>query len=120
MNCATRGNKTLDLLYANVKGAYSSSLPPLGALDHNLIHLDTTYRPMAEQQAAITRTLKVWSKATEETLQECFNVTDWSLFEEDFGHDIEGLSHCTTHCIKFFKDNIVPTKRSVCFTNNKP
>ncbi|KAI3362151.1 hypothetical protein L3Q82_012478 [Scortum barcoo] len=37
VNCCTRDNKTLDLLYANTAGAYSSSpLPPLGRSDHNL------------------------------------------------------------------------------------
>lgn len=97
VDCATRGNKILDLLYANVKGAYcSSSLPPLGVSDHNLIHLGTTYRPLVEQQAATIKTVKVWSKDTEEALQECFNVTDWDLFKEDYGEDIEGLSHCIT------------------------
>lgn len=68
---AMRGNKILDLLYANVKKGYnSSSLHPLDDSEHNLILLDTTYRPMMEQQAASTRTVNVWSDGTEEALQE--------------------------------------------------
>ena len=40
VNCSTRENKKLDLFYANVKDAYSSSaLCPLGTLDNNLVFL---------------------------------------------------------------------------------
>ena len=36
VDCHTRDNKTLDLLFAKIKEAYSSSpLPPLGHSDHN-------------------------------------------------------------------------------------
>lgn len=39
VNCPTRANRTIDLLYANVKEAYSvTPLPPLGKSDHNLVH----------------------------------------------------------------------------------
>ncbi len=104
-----------------MKGAYSSSsLPPLGESDHNLIHLVATYRPLVMQQVASTRTVKVWSKDTEETLKECFQATDWELFQEDYGDDIEGLSHCITDYIRFCEDTVVPTKRIRCFSNNKP
>lgn len=37
---STRGSKTLDLLYTNVKEAYNCTvLPPHGNADHNLVHL---------------------------------------------------------------------------------
>jgi len=36
--CPTRGEKTLDLIYANVKEAYRAvSLPPLGRSDHSMV-----------------------------------------------------------------------------------
>lgn len=39
----------LDLLYANVQNAYSSSpLPPLGRSDHNLVYLNSCYVPMVK------------------------------------------------------------------------
>lgn len=48
MDCKTRGNKTLDSLYANWKCAYSSQvLPPLGRSDPNLIHLLSTCQPLS-------------------------------------------------------------------------
>lgn len=47
IDCHTRDNKTLDLLFANTKEAYSSSpLPLLGHSDHNLVMLHPTYTPM--------------------------------------------------------------------------
>ncbi|TWW76569.1 hypothetical protein D4764_13G0012310 [Takifugu flavidus] len=43
ITCHTRDNKTLDLFYANTKGAYHSlPLPPLGRADHNLINTNKT------------------------------------------------------------------------------
>ena len=49
VDCPTRENKTLDLLYANVKEAYSSTaLPPLERSDRNLIHLRPLYKPLIQ------------------------------------------------------------------------
>ena len=46
VDCPTRGEKTLDLFYANVKEAYRAvSLPPLGRSDHSMVYLQPTYRP---------------------------------------------------------------------------
>ncbi len=52
--------------------------------DHDLIHFEATYKPLVKQQVASTRTVKVWSKDAEEPLDECFHVTDWDLFQEDY------------------------------------
>ena len=38
VHCPTRENKILDILYDNVKEAYTATgLPPLGRSDHNLV-----------------------------------------------------------------------------------
>ncbi len=53
VDCAVRENKILELLYVDVKGAHSSSsLPPLGESDHNLIHFVTTYNSLVKLQVA--------------------------------------------------------------------
>lgn len=92
VNCATRENKTLDLLYVNVKGAYRSSpLRPLGESDHNLIHPPGVFP--------------------------CHRL---GSFQEEYGDDIEGLSHCITDYIRFCEDTIVPSKKVRCYPNNKP
>ena len=50
-NCLTREERTLDLLYANTKDAYSCSpLPPPGGSDHNLVHPNPCYVPLVRSQ----------------------------------------------------------------------
>ena len=76
VSCPTRDNKTLDILYANTKDAYTSSpLPPLGTSDHNLVHLMPMYKPLVLRQPAVTRTVRRWSDGTEEALKDCFGTT---------------------------------------------
>ena len=57
--CKTREEKTLDLLHANVKDAYTSMfLPPLGRSDHNLVLLTPCYMPLVKRLPATTKTVK--------------------------------------------------------------
>ncbi|KAI3372637.1 hypothetical protein L3Q82_023110, partial [Scortum barcoo] len=79
VNCCTiRDNKTLDLLYANTAGAYSSSpLPPLGRSDHNLVRLLSVYTPMVKRQPPNKRRVKQWSEEARNALRDCFDTTDW-------------------------------------------
>lgn len=54
IDCTTRENKTLDLLYANVEDAcIATALPPLGRSDHNLILLTPQYIPAVQRQPVI-------------------------------------------------------------------
>jgi len=92
VDCKTRANKTLDLPYANVKEAYSSTaLPPLGRSDHNLVYLRPLYKPAVQRQPVVTRTVRGWSQDADETLQGCFDMTDWDVFCDGHGQDIDGL-----------------------------
>ncbi|XP_065817350.1 uncharacterized protein [Labrus bergylta] len=121
VDCHTRDNKTLDLLYANTKAAYRSSpLPPLGRSDHNLVRLQPIYIPMVKKQPPTTRYVKKWSKEATEALQDCFDTTDWEVLCSPHGEDIDGLTHCITDYINFCDENTVPTKKIQCFSNNKP
>ena len=62
VDCHTRENKKLDLLYANVKEAYTSTaLPPLGRSDQNLIHLQPLYKPQVQRLPVTTRTVR-WTE----------------------------------------------------------
>ena len=46
VNCTTRENKTLDLFYAKIRDAYSSSAQPaLDNTDHNLVYLYPPIEP---------------------------------------------------------------------------
>ena len=62
VTCSTRGDKTLDLLYGNVK-------------DHCLIQLTPIYKPVRRQPSS-TRTVQQWSVKEEELLMECYRMKD--------------------------------------------
>ncbi|KAI3355965.1 hypothetical protein L3Q82_017155, partial [Scortum barcoo] len=121
VNCCTRDNKTLDLLYANTAGAYSSSpLPPLGRSDHNLVHLRPVYTPMVKRQPPNKRRVKQWSEEASDALRDCFDTTDWEVLCGPHEQDIDSLTDCITDYINFCVETTVPTKRVQCFSNNKP
>ncbi|TWW68197.1 putative RNA-directed DNA polymerase from transposon BS [Takifugu flavidus] len=82
IDCPTRNNRTIDLLYTNVKEAYRViALPPLGKSDHNLVYVQPQYTPLVQRQAASTRSLRRWTPAAEEALKDCFNITDWDTVQ---------------------------------------
>ncbi|KAI4894740.1 hypothetical protein NFI96_006104 [Prochilodus magdalenae] len=119
VDCPTREERTLDLLYANVKDAYSCSpLPPLGGSDHNLVNISSV--PQVKSQPVTTRTVRRWSEETSEVLQDCFETTDWTALYEPHGEDIDGLTECITDYINFCVDSTVPTRTVKCYPNNKP
>ncbi|XP_060756854.1 uncharacterized protein LOC132867901 [Neoarius graeffei] len=101
VNCPTREGRTIDLLYANVKEAYSSSpLPPLGRSDHILIYLSPCYVPLVKRLPTTSKIVRRWTDEANETLQGCFEVTDWQTLCEPHGDDINGLTECITGYIK--------------------
>jgi len=61
-----------------------------------------------------------WSQDAEETLQGCFDLTDWDVLCDGHEQDIDGLTGCITDYIHFCMDCVIPTKTVHCFPNNKP
>ena len=121
VTCHTRENKTLDLLYVNIKEAYNSSpLPPLGRSDHNLVHLLPVYKPLVNRQPVEIHTVKAWTEESEEALRDCFDSTVWEELCVSHGEDIDSLTGCITDYINFCVDNTVPTGTVRCFSNSKP
>ena len=112
----TRDNKTIDLLYANVKDAYSSTvLPPLGRSDHNLILLSPSYKPVVQQQPVTVRTVRKWSPEAMESLQGALEATDWDALYKPHGEDIDGITDCVSDYIGFCIDNTIPTEEVRCY-----
>ncbi|KAI4883190.1 hypothetical protein NFI96_029396, partial [Prochilodus magdalenae] len=72
------------------------------------------------REPAVTRTVKKWSKETEEALKDCFESTVWEELSDPNGEDIDSLTHCITDYVDFCVENTVPTKTIRCFSNNKP
>lgn len=74
LDCKTRGNKTLDLLHANWKGAYNSHvLPPLGRSDQ-MIHLLPTYQTLSCHQPVTPRTIILLSREAEDELRTVYSL----------------------------------------------
>ncbi|KAI3361741.1 hypothetical protein L3Q82_001954 [Scortum barcoo] len=67
VDCNTRGKRTLDLMYANVKDAYRATpLPALGKADHNLVLLKPHYTPRVRRLPTTTRSFRKWSPEAEQ------------------------------------------------------
>lgn len=77
VTCTTRKDKTLDLCYGTVKGAYKTlRLPPLGSADHNCVLLLPAYKTALKSGKIQTKEVKIWSEESTSCLQGCFDCTD--------------------------------------------
>ena len=121
VNCKTRGENTLDLLYANVRNAYSCvPLPPVGTSDHTMVRLVPCYLPVVKRVGAITREVQCWSEEGEDRLKFELEMTDWDSFFSEHGEDVDSLCQVITDYISFCEKVCIPTKKVRCFSNNKP
>ena len=121
VTCHTRDNKTLDVLYVNIKEAYNSSpLPSLRKSDHNLVHLLPVYKPLVNRRPVEICTVKAWTEESEEALRDCFDSTVWEELCVSHGEDIDSLTDCLTDYINFCVDNTVPNRTVQCFSKSKP
>ena len=125
VDCPTRENKTLDLLYANVKEAYTSTaLPPLDRSDHNLVLLQPSYKSCVVRQPVTTRTFRKWTPEAKEALRACYECTDWNVLQDTEGNrgvtEVDRRVECYTGYMTFCRDMIVPARTVRCFPNNKP
>ena len=92
VNCPTRKNRTIDLLYANIKEAYR-----LAKSDHNLVYIQPQYTPLVQRQAVTTHSIRRWTLEAEEAPRDCYNTTDWDvLLGANDDEDTEGMIHCLT------------------------
>lgn len=66
-----------------MKDMYMSlPLPLLGLSDHNLVSLVPQYQPLVQHVPPIRKSMGQWDKAYVDTLQDCFEATDWNVFVE--------------------------------------
>ena len=105
VDCPTRDNKTLVLLYTNATDAYdATTLPPLGRSDHNLVMMTHRYVRLVRRQPMHTGTVRRWTQEAAEALQDCFESTDWDVLCEPHGEDIDQMTYCITDYIRFCED----------------
>jgi hypothetical protein len=82
--------------------------PPFGKSDHNSILLIPAYKQKLKQEAPVTRSITKWSEEADAKLQDCFSITDWSMFRDSSN----GIEEYTTSVIGFINkciDDVVPT-----------
>ena len=79
----SRLNKTPDLCYGSIKGAYKAiPLPPLGGADHNCIQLIPSYCTALQRGKTVTKRVKVRTDESKLSLQGCYECTDWEMFKQ--------------------------------------
>ncbi len=77
----TRGKNTLDFVYTTQRGAYKAlPLPHLRASDHITVMLMPAYRPLVKAIKPVHKQIQVWPEGSSEALQDCFDTTDWDMF----------------------------------------
>lgn len=114
VNCNTRGTNILEKSYGNVNNAYAAmAKPPLGNLDHEVVHLIPTYKSLFKSTKPQVKTIHVWNN--DGTLKGCFSCTDWSLFHN---FDLEATDTITEY-FKFCKDNVLTKKTITMYSNKK-
>ncbi len=89
VDCPARGNKTLDVLYANIREA---PLPSLPLEDQTTAWLIFFLLPLIQWQPVTTRTVRRWSQETNVTLHSCFGSTNWEVLYNSYGEEIDNLT----------------------------
>ena len=116
----TREDKTIDLCYGNIPGAYKAkALPPLGKSDHNMVLLEPIYKPKLITNKATTKTVRYLENDDASKLQACFDCTIWSCFINSCD-SLDELVDTVSGYISFCEDMFTTTKTFKCYSNNKP
>lgn len=118
VKCATRGNNILDKVYSNVKSGFRvKPLPHLGQSDHLSLLVLPAYTPLRRSTPITTRTVITWPDTASEQLQECFESTNWEVFEHP---DLELHTTAVLEYIKFCTDSVTVEKQIRVYPNTKP
>ncbi|KAJ8401415.1 hypothetical protein AAFF_G00386460 [Aldrovandia affinis] len=125
VSCPTRGIKTLDHIYTNIKEAYRAvPLPHLGQSDHLSLFLLPKYTPLIKRIKPLTRSVKIWTEGADSELQRRLQPTDWSLFATQATTDSHINIHSYTSSvldhISSNIDSVTTIKRITTFPNQKP
>lgn len=120
VECSTRENRTLDLMFCNVNNGYRViKKPSLGNSDHNMLYCLPVYKQKLKTEECKKISLRKWSNDCSLTLQGCFDCTDFSaMYDENC--EIDYNIDVFTRYIDFCVGLVVPIKEVKTFPNNKP
>ena len=120
VDCTTRADKTLDLVYCNIKNAYKIvKRQPIGNSDHNMLYCMPKYVQKLKSEDRKCTQIRQWSDEGTDTLRACFECTDWDVLCKETCTLEENVEVCSCY-IKFCTDMIIPTKNVTIYPNNKP
>lgn len=118
IECAIRGESTLDKVYTNIRRAYEvKTLAHLGGSDHVSLLLTPVYTPLRKQGQIQTRMVTVWPEGASQQLQDCFQETDWNMFDHQ---DLETYTSMVLDYIRFCTANVTREKYVKLYPNRKP
>lgn len=104
IQCTSRENKTLDLLYANIRDTYSpSALPPL--------EISFTNNRHAQQLPVTTRTVRERSHETMKSLSGALEATDWDVLYEPHCEDMAWLDRLYQRLDQPLHRKLIPHQR---------
>jgi hypothetical protein len=114
----TRGHKTLDLCYSNVKGAYKCyKLPPIKDSDHAAVQVCTTYITRHRKSKYNRQSKTIISDDTIDRCKHVFETTDWDIF---FCDDLDTTVETITDYINFTVQEHSTTKTYIKRHQHKP
>ncbi|KAK3569004.1 hypothetical protein QTP86_021586 [Hemibagrus guttatus] len=118
VKCATRGANILDKVYTNVKLGYRAKpLPHLAQSDHMSLLLIPAYVLLCKTARTSTKTIKTWPDGAYQQLQDCFNRTNWDVFEhQELGVFTDSVLCYIKNCI----DTVTADKCIQVYSNQKP
>ena len=88
----------------------------LGESDHNLVFVGPKYLPIVQRIKPNTLLVGKWTAVAITRIQGAFECTDWNVFFES-AVNINELAESVVQCMKFCKDNCIPTNRNICSSN---
>ena len=62
--------------------------------------------------------MQCWSQSAVDTLKNCLDITDWSVFNND-SNDINTFTHVVCSYMNFCIEQCIPTKIVTIYQNNK-
>ena len=116
VSCPTRLNKTLDHCYCKIPNSYKAiQRSSLGNSDHSCVLLVPKYKQKVKTAQPTTQTRTHWGSTAVESLQNCFEITDWNVFSD---LDIHQYTDTVTEYIKFCESICIPTSTRTTYPNS--
>ena len=118
VKCTTRGDKTLDKVYSNIKLGYRAKpLPHLGQSDHLSLLLIPAYAPLRKCTPINTKTVTTWPDGASQQLQDCLDRTNWEVFSD---HDLETFTGSVLGYIQHCIATVTVERQIRVYPNQKP